>query len=107
MARLAISHDGLRYRYNGYRYARLTDAVTYALLMRSRPGQKDAGGPFTQCTAIVPPSGAERELMASLSIEFEAGAYRFGSYRYDRLADAVNYARLATRRQEDSCADRS
>jgi hypothetical protein len=39
--------------------------------------------------------------MASLAIEFDAGAYRFGNYRYDRLADAVNYARSAGKRQQD------
>lgn len=32
--------------------------------------------------------------MASLAITFEEGIYRLGPYRYDRLADAVNYARV-------------
>jgi hypothetical protein len=101
MARLDISHDGLRYWYNGYRYDRLTDAVSYALLTRARPGPREPGAPHTQCTVVAAPSDADRALMASLAIEFDAGAYRFGSYRYDRLADAVNYARSAGQRQED------
>jgi hypothetical protein len=100
MARLDISHDGLRYGYKGYRYDRLKDAVTYALLMRRRPDSKDSGGPYTQFHMSAVPCGAERAVMASLAISFDAGAYRFGEYRYDRLADAVNYAKLAVQRHE-------
>jgi hypothetical protein len=32
--------------------------------------------------------------MATLGITFQDGVYRLGEYRYDRLVDAVNYARL-------------
>jgi len=37
---------------------------------------------------------SQRELMDSLAITFRDGVYHLGDYRYDRLADAVNYARL-------------
>jgi hypothetical protein len=40
------------------------------------------------------PDESQRELMAELAITFQDGIYRLGDYRYDRLADAVNYARL-------------
>jgi hypothetical protein len=32
--------------------------------------------------------------MATHGITFEDGVYRLGPYRYDRLADALRYARL-------------
>jgi hypothetical protein len=40
--------------------------------------------------------------MASLAISFDTGVYRFGEYRYDRLADAVNYAKLAGQQHEEA-----
>ena len=101
MAEFAVGHDGLAYHYNGYRYDRLKDAVSYAFLTRARPGPREPGGPHPQSAAVAAPSDADRALMASLAIEFDAGAYRFGNYRYDRLADAVNYARSAGKRQQD------
>ena len=33
--------------------------------------------------------------MARYGITFEGGVYHLGQYRYDRLADAMRYARLA------------
>jgi hypothetical protein len=99
MAEYAIGYDGLRYAYNGYRYDRLADAVAYSKLMRSRPLRRDPGGPFTQREKLNAPTDADRELMTSLAIRFEEGIYRFEGFRYDRLADAVNYATLSARRR--------
>jgi hypothetical protein len=45
---------------------------------------------------------ADQELMASLGIEFDTGAYRFAGVRYDSLADAVRHARFTMRHQEDA-----
>ena len=101
MAEFGIGYDGLHYGYNGYRYDRLADAVAYASLMRSRPTQMDAGGPFRQTRTLATPTDAERTLMASLAIRFEDGAYRFEGFRYDRLSDAVNYAKLTLQRQHN------
>jgi len=102
MTEFCITQDGLRYRYNGYRYDRLADAVAYARLMRSRPAQPDVGGPYTQGGATwAPPTDDERDLMASLDIRLVDGSYRFADFRYERLADAVSYARLSQRRQRD------
>ena len=100
MAEYSIGYDGLRYAYNGYRYDRLADAVGYAKLMRSRPSMDDRGGPSTRRDEIDAPTDADRELMASLAIRFEAGGYRFEGFRYSRFADAVNYATLSARRQD-------
>ena len=100
MAEFGIGYDGRQYGYNGYRYGQLADAVAYASLMRSRPTQKDAGGSFIQARAFAAPTDAQRALMASLSIDFHDGAYRFEGYRYDGLSDAVNYAKLTLQRQD-------
>jgi hypothetical protein len=104
MAEFSIRRDGLRYEYRGYRYDLLSDAVGYARLLRSRSPQDDAGRVLTQAIAapIQAPTDAERKLMASLAIGFEAGTYRFENYRYERLADAVNYATLAAKRQAEA-----
>jgi len=40
------------------------------------------------------PNESQRELMSELDIAFHDGIYHLGEHRYDRLADAVNYARL-------------
>ena len=98
MMEFAVSYDGLRYRYNGYSYDQFADAIRYARLMRSRPSQQETVGPFAHGQTVEPPSEADRKLMALMSIRFEAGAYRFETFRYDRLADAVNYAKSVARR---------
>ena len=104
MAQFDIACDGLRYYRNGYRYDRLEDAVAYARLMSTRPGQEDTVGTFTQRKMLAWPTDAEQALMASLRIRFDHGAYRFEDFRYDQLADAVNYAKLALQRQKETTA---
>jgi hypothetical protein len=81
----AGSDDGLWYRYNGYSYDQFADAMRYARLTRSRPSQQETVGPFAHGQTVEPPSEAGRKLMALMSIRFEAGAYRFETFRYDRL----------------------
>lgn len=102
MDELAIRQDGASYIYNGYRYERLGDAVNYAMLMRSREtagGELEMpSGPFSSIHAPQGPSDEERALMSSLGIYCKQGKYQFENYRYDRLTDAVLYARLAQRR---------
>lgn len=94
MRELGIAQDGPGYVYNGYRYDRLADALAYARLIASRPLRRDAGGTAVPGCAVAPPGRAEEALMAPLGIVFSDGHYRFESYRYDHLADAMNYARL-------------
>jgi hypothetical protein len=101
MAHFHVGYDGRRYHRNGYRYDRLDDAVAYARLIGSRPGRQDTVGAFTQGKTYAWPTDAEQALMVSLGIRFDDGAYRYESFRYDDLSDAVNYARLAPPRQRD------
>lgn len=89
----SITHDGRQYHYDGYRYDRLDDAVAYARLQRSRPGSRRPPPAATPRTPEAP-DAAQLKTMASLAITFQDGRYHFGPYRYDRLADAVSYARL-------------
>jgi hypothetical protein len=88
MAELSISYNGRQYHYGMFRYDQLADAIAYA---RGHPG--DAGAE-PAAAAIDIPDASERRLMSSLAITFRNGVYHLGAYRYDRLADAVAYARL-------------
>ena len=94
MAELRIGYDGLRYEYNGYRYDRLADAQAYARLMRSTAGENEPAGPNVARAFRAPPTDAQKALMTTLAIRCEGGAYRYEGFRYERLSDAVDYARL-------------
>jgi hypothetical protein len=93
MAELCITFNGRKYGYRGYRYDRFADAVNYARLDRSRafadPGVDD--GPPLERTPV--PSEAELRVMRKLGITLADGVFHWREYRYDRLADAVAYAR--------------
>jgi hypothetical protein len=94
MARFSIAFNGRHYLYGPYRYDHLADAVNYARLQR----ENGSGGGATPAPELVKaPSESQRELMSALAITFQDGVYRLGAYRYDRLADAVDYARLGVR----------
>lgn len=104
MSEFSIGYDGRRYRWGGYRYDRLADAVAYAGLMRSKQAQegRTASLPRGHAAIDLPsplPSQADRQLMAELSVSFEAGVYVSRGFRYDSLADAQSYARLCQRKQ--------
>jgi hypothetical protein len=92
MAELRIASDGNHYFFNGYRYDRLPDAIAYAELMKSRPLQVDAGGPNRRNAHVMPPDDADVALMARLGITYSKGVYFLGEFRYDHLADALDYA---------------
>lgn len=100
MAEYSIAYNGRQYQYGGYRYDYLADAVNYAMLQPSTAPGSDAPAPMAPAQAVEAPDEAQRRLMAELAITFEDGVYHLRSYRYDRLADAVSYARL--RRTEES-----
>lgn len=93
MAELSIAHVGRYYRYGGYRYERLADAVAYARLMRARQTERTHSSAFERIDAVESPNAADRQLMIELSISFENGSFVFEGYRYDHLIDAANYAR--------------
>lgn len=94
MAELSITYNGRQYQYDRYRYDRLDDAVAYARLRLATPTPQDEGVPMPAVQRVQAPDGAQRQLMKTLSITFDDGVYRLGAYRYDRLYDAINYARL-------------
>jgi hypothetical protein len=81
----------------GYHFEQLGDALAHERQTRSGPdeGVGVDSAPSRQRPAIVPPTDAEQMLMASLGIQFDGRTFRFAGYRYDRLADAVLYARQA------------
>lgn len=95
-----VHYDGCRYEYNGYRYDRLDDALAYARLMRSRPRQQDPRGPYRLRRDLGAESEANKQRMTALGIELKDGRFCYRGFRYDRLAEAVDYALLEQRRDE-------
>jgi hypothetical protein len=94
MAELCIAYNGRHYQYNGYRYDNLADAASHVRLQRALPAGSCVSGPWPLAQDVPVPDQADREVMAALAITFRDGVYHLGPYRYDRLADAVRYARL-------------
>lgn len=92
MKTLLVSFDGAQYLYNGFRYDHLADAMAYASLMVSRP-QFERSNTLRAPAAFSPPTDAQRTLMGTLGVELVDRIYRFEGYRYDRLSDALAYAR--------------
>jgi hypothetical protein len=94
MSEFSIRYDGRHYIFEDYRYDRFADAVSYAQLMRARAQPQQEPHQSKYDKIIESPDGLDRRLMKTLHISFSAGVYEFRGYRYDRLVDAVNYARL-------------
>ena len=92
MAAFAIRFDGRSYRYNGYGYSQLDDAVTYARLMQLRQSEEDRGRGSAPGNDVEAPTAADRAVMDALSITFHAGVYGHAGFHYDHLADAVLFA---------------
>lgn len=102
MAMLGIQHKGRHYHFRGYRYTRLEDAVAYARLVGTRAARMLAEDnlPSRSLTDEVNlPTGQEKSLMQALGVSFEDGRYVYEGFHYDRLADAVAYARLRHSRE--------
>ena len=102
MSEYDIGRAGHAYEYKGYRYDRLSDAVAYAALMRSRPDQRETHGTVARHAPAPPETASEIELMRQLGIEIRGSSYCFRGYRYGLLSDAVNYARAQTHRPESA-----
>lgn len=97
---LGIRRIGWRYEYRGYRYDRLADAVAYARVDREHLRGRAALGANPQADEPPPmPSSDDLALMATWDICFGAGFYTLKQYRYERLCDAVAYARLLASRR--------
>jgi hypothetical protein len=96
MARMSEVHvrfDGHCYRYGQYCYDKLADALAYAKLDQSRPGHQTMGDGAPVWTPPLTLTMEQRSLMDSLGVEYDGRQYRFKGYHYDRLADAIAYAR--------------
>jgi len=96
MAELGIVPEGRHYLFASFRYERLQDAVAYARLARARG---DAVAP-TPAALPAPraPTDAERHEMVALAVFARSGRYHFREFVYDRLSDALAYARRARSR---------
>jgi len=98
MHEYSVHYDGCTYEYNGYRYDRLDDALAYARLMRTRPLQYDPRGPYRLRRDLGAESETNKRRMAALGIELKDGRFCYRGFRYDRLAEAMDYALLEQRR---------
>lgn len=91
--RLGISFNGTRFVYRGFKYDRLSDAISYAELDVQRGGIQPVATPSAEWLPRTVPNSAEQALMKQFGITFEDRRYKFQNYHYDRLEDAVRYAR--------------
>ena len=89
---LGISFNGTQFAYREFKYDKLPDAITYAELDAHRQGQQKDVSPTPEWLDQTAPSASDQELMRQYGITSEGWRYRYREYRYDRLADAINYA---------------
>lgn len=89
LAQHSIAYNGRIYQVGLFQYEQLADAIAYA---RQRPDE--AVSAPTPAAVIEGPDESQQQLMDSLGITFRDGVYHLGDYRYGRLADAANFARL-------------
>lgn len=105
MAELSIRYNGRRYDYNGYRYDVLADAVAYARLQAARGATAaQSAHAYAPERPLAPPTSAEQQLMARLSITYDPTGYRHDGFRYELLSDAVHYAERVERRRLSALA---
>lgn len=90
---LGISFDGTQYRYREFKYDRLRDALAYAALDAARGGAHPSMSDPAEWLDRRVPAASDEESMRQARITFEGGRYRYQDFRYDRLADAIQYAR--------------
>lgn len=91
--RMGISFNGTQFVYGDFRYDRLSDAFSYAELEFRREGRQPVPTSSTDWLSRPSPNNADRALMQEFGVTFDDWRYKFRDYRYDRLADALNYAR--------------
>jgi hypothetical protein len=92
-AALGVTFDGRQFRFSGFRYDRVEDAVAYARLLWQRD-EMPAATQAAEAQAIRPsPTAEQQQEMAALGIALREGRYHFGDYVYDSVLDALAYAR--------------
>lgn len=106
MQQHAITFGDGHFHYAGYRYERLSDAAAYALLNGPLRRTVDSSGNAPQARPAALLSETDHRRMAMFAIVREGARFRWGPYRYDRLADAIAYATLMQRRDESVRAQR-
>jgi hypothetical protein len=94
MAETGVGFDGRSYRYQDYSYDFLPDALAYAKLDRSRPSYRAEAYVEPQWREAEVPTAAQQKLMKELGITFDGRHYLYFEYRYDRCADAIDFAQL-------------
>lgn len=96
MAEFSITFFAQQYRYAHYRYDTFEDALSYAKQQQFAPEDSDAADADASSPdrIVEAPDELQRRRMNRLGITYVKGVYLFGPYRYDRLADAMSYARL-------------
>jgi hypothetical protein len=90
---LGIGFDGRQFQYHAYRYDKLSDAVDYAHLERSKLGFLPVYARRPVWSEKREPTEAEQRLMAEFAIAYDGKCFLAGGYRYERLDDALNYVR--------------
>lgn len=94
MQKHAITYGDGYFHFSGYRYERLNDAAAYALLIGARSCAVDSCGSVMQAKPAALLSETDCRRMAMLNIVRDRGSFRWGPYRYERVADAIAYASL-------------
>jgi hypothetical protein len=98
MAKYSITYNGRHYEKTDYRYDSLADAVRHAKLQHvsgKTIDDKTMIGPRRRPENVESPTAEpEIQLMARFGITFANGTYTLGSFKYERLSDALDYARL-------------
>jgi hypothetical protein len=93
-AKMGISFDGRYFRYRVFRYDKLSDAMNYAQIDAGRGFRPEPTRPDVDWLPRPTQSDADIALMKQFSVTFQGNRFAYGGYRYDRLSDAVDYARL-------------
>ncbi len=90
--RLGIAFNGTQFIYLDFKYDRLRDAINYAEHESVRTLNPPVASTPHDWLERPVPSVADQVLMNENGIIFDGWRYIFKEYRYDRLADALNYS---------------
>jgi hypothetical protein len=89
---VGIPFDGRAYHYRQYSYDHVEDALNYARAERARPDFDKIAPTVMRWRQFPGPTEHERAQMAEHGIAYQGGYFFYGPYRYDVLANALDYA---------------